>query len=185
MNNYRINLNYAKALFMLAEERGQADRVADDMRLVDSVCAENRELGVVFANPTVPPAKKVAVVNGLFGSRVVAETLAFLAFVARKNRTVHLRGISQAYLDLWRKARGIMLSDLVTHQPVDDEARREVINLVSDYTGMKVELNDRTDARMVGGFKLEFDHNMYDARLLTKLRKLRMEFAKNDYESKL
>ena len=38
MNNYRINKNYAKALFMLAAERGQVDRVADDMRLVGSVC---------------------------------------------------------------------------------------------------------------------------------------------------
>ena len=27
MNDYRININYAKALFMLATDRGQADRV--------------------------------------------------------------------------------------------------------------------------------------------------------------
>ena len=53
------------------------------------------------------------------------------------------------------------------------------------HTGRKVELQDRTDARMLGGFKLEFDHNMYDARIRTKIRKLRREFARNDYESKL
>lgn len=185
MNSYRINLNYAKALFMLAEERVHGDIVAEDMRLVGKVCGENRELGVVFANPTIPSAKKLALVKGLFEGRVSEDTLAFLNFVVKKSRSVHLRGISEAYLTLWREARGIVLSELVTHQPVDDEARRGVMAVVSAYTGKQVELNDHTDVHMVGGFKLEFDHNMYDARLRTKLRKLRMEFAKNEYESKL
>ena len=57
--------------------------------------------------------------------------------------------------------------------------------MVEKYTGKKVELNARTDPKMLGGFKLEFDHKMYDARLLTKLLKLRKEFSKNVYESKL
>ena len=78
-----------------------------------------------------------------------------------------------------------MLSDLVTHQPIDDTAREMVTRLVSDYTGKQVELHDRTDHKMLGGFKLEFNHNMYDARIRTKIRKLRIEFARNDYESKL
>ena len=57
--------------------------------------------------------------------------------------------------------------------------------LVEKYTGKKVELHAHTDERMLGGFKLEFNHNMYDARLRTKILKLRKEFSKNIYESKL
>lgn len=185
MNNYRINTNYAKALFLLATDRGQADRVAEDMRLVSRVVAENRELGVVFANPVIPFDKKVSIVEALFSSYVSVETMAFLRFVVRKNRSVSLRGIADAYVEMWRDARNIVFSDLVTHQPIDDTARRMVTEMVSNYTGKEVELHDRTDHKMLGGFKLEFDHKMYDARIRTKIRKLRIEFAKNDYESKL
>ncbi|MBR4774169.1 MAG: ATP synthase F1 subunit delta [Bacteroidales bacterium] len=185
MNNYRINKNYAKALFMLAAERGQVDRVADDMRLVGSVCDGSRELNVVFANPTVRFDKKTAIVEQLFAERVSAETMAFLRFVVRKNRTVNLRGISEAYMTLYREDKGVVLSDLVTHQPIDDSARRMVTQMVEEYTGKTVELREGTDSNMLGGFKLEFDNKMYDARLRTKIRKLRQEFAKNDYESKL
>ncbi len=185
MNDYRINNNYAKALFMLATERGVMERVAEDMRTVGAVCAENRELNVVFANPTIRFDKKTAVIEGLFAGRVCEETMAFLRFVVRKKRSVNLRGISEAYLNLYRENKGIVLSDLVTYQPIDDEARKEVERLVAEYTGKQVELHDHTDEHMLGGFKLEFDHNMYDARLRTKIRKLRAEFAKNDYESKL
>lgn len=185
MNDYRINTNYAKALLSLAEERGAADRVADDMRTVEAVCAESRELVVVFANPTVPHDKKAAVVRALFGGHVSDETMAFLLFVVKKNRSVNLRGISGSYLEQWRQMRGIILTDLVTHQPIDDTARTTVTQMVAAHTGKTVELHDRTDSHMLGGFKLEFDHNMYDARIRTKIRKLRLEFAKNDYESKL
>lgn len=185
MNNYRINKNYAKALFMLAAERGQVDRVADDMRLVGSVCDGSHELNVVFANPTVRFDKKTAIVEQLFAERVSDETMAFLRFVVRKNRSVNLRGISEAYMTLYRDDKGVVLSGLVTHQPIDDSARRMVTQMVEEYTGKTVELREGTDPNMLGGFKLEFDNKMYDARLRTKIRKLRQEFAKNDYESKL
>ena len=185
MNNYRINTNYAKALFMLATDRQQADVVADDMRLVGQVVAENRELGVVFANPTVRYDKKTAIVEELFGSAVSDETLAFLRFVVKKNRSVNLRGISEAYLALYRDSKGVVLGELVTHRETDDSAKDFVRRLIEEYTGKQVELHAATDPHMLGGFKMEFDHNMYDARLRTKILKLRKEFAKNDYESKL
>ena len=185
MNNYRINNNYAKALLMLATDVADIDRVADDMRLVADVAASNRELTAVFANPIFKADKKAAILHDLFADKVSEVTMTFLAFVVRKNRSTSLRGIADAYLDQWREQRGIVFSDLVTHQPVDDSAREAVARLVGEYTGRKVELHDRTDSHMLGGFKLEFDHNMYDARIRTKIRKLRLEFARNDYESKL
>ncbi len=185
MNDYRININYAKALFMLATDRGQTDRVAEDMRLVSDITAENRELSVVFANPTLPYEKKNAVVKSLFDGHVCEETMAFLLFVVKKSRTVNLHGISEAYLDQWRESRGIVRGDLVTHQETDESAKEYVSRLIAEYTGKQVELHSTTDPNMLGGFKMEFDHNMYDARLRTKIMKLRKEFAKNDYESKL
>jgi F-type H+-transporting ATPase subunit delta len=185
MNSYRINTNYAKALLMLATDTGDIDRVADDMRLVGEVAASSRELTAVFANPVFKSDKKASILRALFEERVCEATMAFLVFVVRKNRTANLRGISDAYLELWREERGIVLSDLVTHQPIDQTAREMVTRLVNEYTGKQVELHDRTDHNMLGGFKLEFNHNMYDARIRTKIRKLRHEFARNDYESKL
>lgn len=57
--------------------------------------------------------------------------------------------------------------------------------LIADFTQKKVDLYSRVDNKMLGGFKLTFDNNMYDARIRTKIKKLRNEFSKNIYESKL
>ena len=102
MNNYKINTSYAKALLLLARDIDKLDRVADDMRLVGSVMAENHELAVVFANPVIKQDKKQAIVRDLFAEHVCEATMAFLLFVVRKNRSVYLRGISDSYLQMYR-----------------------------------------------------------------------------------
>lgn len=185
MNNYKIHTHYAKALLLLAIDTDCVDEEAKDMRLVSRVCAENHLLNVVFGNPVIPLQRKLNIVTTLFEGKVSATTLAFLLFATRKNRSVNLRGIAESYLRMFRDYRGIVLSDLVTHQPIDDVARRMVTEKVERYTGKTVELHDRTDEKMLGCFKLEFDGKMYDARIRTKIRRLRAQFARNDYESKL
>ena len=143
MNSYRINTNYAKALLLLATDRGTVDHVAEDMRLVNQVCGENRELGVVFANPTVRQDKKVAIVDDLFGGAVCDETMAFLRFVVKKNRSVSLRGISSLFLDLYRDSKGIVLGELVTHQETDESAKTFVRRLIEEYTGKHQQIRNR------------------------------------------
>ena len=185
MNDYRINNNYAKALFILADDLSIQERVADDMRLVKQVCDENHVLNTIFANPTIKESKKVAVVESLFKDSVSEPTMLFLTFVVRKNRSINLKGISESYLGRYRDSRGIVKTDFVTAIDIEPEARQMVSDIVGRYTGKSVELNATVDSRMLGGFTMMFDNNMYDARIRTKIQKLRKEYSKNIYESKL
>ena len=185
MQDYRININYAKALFMLAEELQEQKAVAIDMRLVNAVCTENHELNTVFRNPEVKMSKKVSIVDALFGEHVGKTSLAFLEFVVKKHRSVNLRGISAAYLDLFRESQGIVLSKFTTAEPVDQEVLDMVSQAIAAHTHKEVEMVAKTDPKIIGGFAMEFDNTIYDARLSTRLTKLRQQFEKNIYESKL
>ena len=185
MQDYRININYAKALFMLAGDRGEQELVAIDMRLVHQVSSQNRELNVIFRNPEIKMSKKAAIVRDLFAEHVSTTTLAFLDFVVHKNRSVNLRGISSSYLDLYRESHNIVLSELVTAEEVDQSITDLVSQTIARHTGKEVELVTKTDPRIIGGFAMQFNNNIYDARLSNKLRKLRQQFEKNVYESKL
>lgn len=185
MNDYRINQSYAKAMLLLAQELGCTTEVRQDMELVRSVCAENRELGVVFSNPSIPQAKKSAILRELFAPHVQRATLAFLDFVVRKRRAVNLKGIAAAYVEQYCDANNIVRADMVTRLDITDEAIDRMAALVADYTHKQVELHHTTDHHMLGSFKLTFDNKMYDARIRTKIARLRAEFSRNDYESKL
>lgn len=185
MQDYRININYAKALFQLADETHEQERVGEDMRLVHQVCVENRELNIVFDNPDVKSRKKADILTALFGEHVCKTTMAFLVFVVRKKRTVNLKGISAMYLDLYRESRNIVLSHLTTAQPVDEGTKLLVEKTIAEYTHKQVELVAKTDPEVLGGLAMEFDNNLYDATVATRLAKLRRRFEENVYESKL
>lgn len=185
MNDYRINQSYAKALLLLAQELGCTAEVRQDMELVQSVCAENRELNVVFSNPAIPHDKKSAILHDIFESRVQRASMAFLDFVVRKRRVVNLKGIATAFVDQYCDANNIVQAHMVTRLDVTDEAVDRMARLVAEYTHKQVELHHTTDHHMLGSFKLTFDNKMYDARLRTKIARLRAEFSRNDYESKL
>jgi F-type H+-transporting ATPase subunit delta len=185
VQDYRININYAKALFQLADDTQEQERVSQDMRLVHQVCVENRELNAIFDNPEINAGKKAGILTALFGEHVSKTTLTFLVFVAKKKRSVNLKGICSMYLSLYRDSRGIVLSQLTTAQPADEETKAMVRKTIGDYTHKQVELETKTDPSVIGGFAMEFYNNMYDATIATQLLKLRREFAENVYESKL
>lgn len=164
---------------------GQLDAVCEDMRLVNRVCAENHLLVTVFANPVIPEAKKVSVVKELFGERVTKTTKQFLVFVVKKRRSVNLKGISNAFIGLYRNEKGIVLSHLVTATEADDSTLNAVERAVGKRTNKTVEMTTEVDPSAIGGFSVTFDGYMFDARLSSQIAKLRKEFSKNVYESKL
>lgn len=185
MEDYRINTNYAKALFLLASELHILEAVAGDMRLVNNVCSENRELNVVFKNPVIKVDRKVNIVNELFSDKISNTSLTFLFFVIRKNRSVNLRGISDAFVDMYRKNNNIILTEVLSSSELDAQSIQIIRQLVGDFTKKQVELVTSVDNNMIGGFKMEFDNNLYDATIDAKLAKLRKEFGANKYECKL
>lgn len=170
---------------MLAGDTGEQDAVAEEMRLVSQVCKGSRELRAVFRNPEIKAAKKAAIISDIFGAQVGRTTMAFLNFVVRKKRSINLDGIAEAYLTLFRESHGIVLSKLVTAVPADDQVKDMVAKVIADYTHKQVELDTKTDPSIIGGLAMEFDNTMYDARVSSRLAKLRREFEKNVYESNL
>lgn len=185
MNDYRINLNYAKALFLLSEDLHQTEEVLHDMKLVNAVSRENRQLAKVFGNPVIPEAKKRAIATELFESRLGKTSMAFLLYLIHKRRAVNLEGISNMFMELYRDANNIVLATLTSAVEINPEIVEDIRKDVAEFTHKKVEIDEVVTNRMLGSFMLSFDTYLYDARITTRINRMRREFAKNVYESKL
>ena len=185
MSEYRIHTNYANALYLTAKEAQVQDAVEKDMRLIRKVCEENRKLNVVLGNPTIKEGSKIDILRDIFEPHVHPLTMLFLTYLIKKRRSVQLRGIAEAYIQQYRKSHNIVFAEVVTAVEVNPELIEELRQKVAHYTGKEVELLSRVSNRMLGGYRMTFDNNMYDARIRTKIAKLRAEFSRNDYEKKL
>lgn len=185
MNDYRIRQHYAKALFLLASDLGQTDRVMEDMICVEKVCHENHMLVKVMGNPTIRMDRKVAVIDEIFAPHLSPTTMAFLHFVVRRKRAVNLRGIAMAYMQRYNDENGIVVTRVCTAAEMNGQLTDRIRRGVERFTGRTAQMEYTTDDKMLGGFQLMFDTYLVDARLQTRIDKLRRVFSRNDYESKL
>lgn len=185
MNDYRIHQHYAKALFMLSQDLGQTDTVMQDMGTVAAVCAENHMLNTVMGNPTIREDKKRAIVSDIFADHVSATSLAFLLFVVRRKRAINLLGIARAYQQRYRDVNGIVMARVRTAADLNETLSERLRREVESFTHKQVQMECETSDQMLGGFQLMFDTYLVDARLQTRIDRMRREFQRNDYESKL
>ncbi|UBM62287.1 ATP synthase F1 subunit delta [Candidatus Sulfidibacterium hydrothermale] len=176
----RVNLlakRYAQALFGLALENKTEEKIAEDMRLVGRVLGENRELRRVMSNPVLQDEKKVKILYRLFEKNISKLTLRFFDLLIRKRREVYLDAICVAFEEIYLDYKNIVKAELITATGADEKIRKQVIEKLKSITDKKIELSDKTDADLIGGFVARLGDYQYDASVATQLRKLRKSYA--------
>ena len=176
---------YAKALFDLAEETDQIEGVYQDMKLVERVFYENLSLQGVMKNQIIKNKSKNDIVRELFASKVSKLSLEFLSFVVRKDRSKSLMGIANAYIEFYKEHKNITTVILYTTDLADEETKDSIISVVSRFTDKTVEIQNKIDKSLIGGFRLFFDGHLYDASLFAKFQKLTRSFSVNVYDKSL
>ena len=184
----RINLlskRYALALFELAVENNILDKVEDDIKLIDSVLLENRELRMVLANQVLDGYKKIKILNRLFDDKVQTLTLKFLQLITRKGREEYIEPICKAFIEIYKDYKNIMSVTLTTAYKADKKTADAIITKLKKVTDKELEVSEKIDKSLIGGFKLEFEDYQYDDSVKMQLKRLGKEFSDNLYISKL
>ena len=172
---------YGKSLLALSKEQNAVEAVEQDMRVLADVVRENRELSAILGSPVVRPEKKEAIVGSVFqGAQPL--TASFLAQLARKGRAGLLAQMAEAYLALVREERGIVLAEVVTATPLNESSRSEINALIGKIHEGGVELSEKVDPHLIGGFKLRVGDRMIDASVFQSLRTMHRNLTNNPYE---
>lgn len=172
---------YAKSLIDLAVETKQLEEVANDMRLIKQVCLENREFVILLESPVVKTDKKMAIFKSIFGGKISVTTQAFLDIVARKRREGYIDNIAYAFDEQYKLYKNITTAVVTTAVPLDAATKTKISELVSKNASGKVELIEKIDKSLVGGFILTVNDKQVDASIKRKLNDLRKNFSTNLY----
>lgn len=184
MSEIRVASRYALSLLELAEEKGVLDQVEKDMRYFLSVCDASHEFVVVLKNPIIPHAKKKQILEALFAGKVSEFTLALFTLITHKNREAFLPAIAREFKAQYRVKKGIELAEVTTTYPLSEEQRVQFISLVASKSGKKVELNEKVDASILGGYILTIGDRMIDESIQNKLTRLKSKLKDNSYTPK-
>lgn len=73
---------------------------------------------------------------------------------------------------------GIQVAEVTTTLPLTEELRKSFVEIVKEISGLdKVELIEKIDQSLIGGFVLKVNDKLLDDSLSGKLRNLRLKFA--------
>lgn len=185
MHESRVASRYAKSLLDLAQEKGILEQVQKDMAMFSKLCQENPELARAFKNPIIDHSKKLAILDSLLKGRVNDMTLAFFKIISQKNREAYLFHIAKEFLRQYRVYKGIESAEVVTTFPLTDAQRTSFVNLIAGATGKKVELQEKINDEIIGGYILNIGDRQIDESIKSKIQKLKTKFKENPYISKL
>ncbi|WP_304232254.1 ATP synthase F1 subunit delta [Jiulongibacter sediminis] len=177
MSNSVVAYRYAKALVDLALEQKVLDEVNTDMKFFEEVCSQNDEFQRVMANPIIRHEKKKAILKNIFENRVNPVTYSIFDVLTKKNRESLIYPISVEFQKLYDDLNQIERAVVTTVEPLNDAQRKEFLEIVKKATGKKVELEEKIDVNLIGGYVLKVGDTQIDTSIKKKINELKLELA--------
>jgi F-type H+-transporting ATPase subunit delta len=181
MRETRVSYRYAKSLLDLAIEKGQLEQVREDMQLVRDTVHESRELELLLKSPVIKTDKKQEILKAIFGGKIGVITTEFIDIITRKRREAELEIIAESFLSQYRKNKNIVTASITTAAPLDDMLRKQVLELVRKTAGTEVELTEKIDDSLIGGFVLRVGDRQVDTSMIRQIRMLERSFSENPF----
>lgn len=182
MTDTRAASRYIKSLLDLSIEQNALDEVHNDLLMFSKVVEGSRDLKLVLRNPIIKHDMKRAILEKLFRGKVHHLTMAVFDILTRKNREPLLPAIASGFHHAYNEYKGIGQATVTTAVPLDPSLRKEIEALVKKYSDTKhVELLEKVDPEMIGGFVLNVGDRQIDASIASKLKTLKVQFSQNPY----
>jgi F-type H+-transporting ATPase subunit delta len=165
---------YAKSLIELAKEKNLVDVVYNDMLLFRNTAKENRALMLALSSPVVRHEKKLGILKALFQDKVNPVSFTIFNIITRKNRESILDAIAEEFIQIYNDHKGIQKATVTTTTALTDELRKQFVDAVGKSTGKTVELEEKIDPRLIGGYILRVNDRQVDTSLRARLNELKL-----------
>ena len=186
MPNVRLATRYAKCLFDLAIEKGELEKVYEDMKLLHEICKTSRDFVNLLKSPIIPVDKKEKILGGIFKGKVSPLTGEFTRLLVRKGREINFPEITTAFIEQYKEYKGIQTVKLTTAVPVSADIKQDIINKVqARVNANEIQLEEKINPDIIGGFRLELRDYLIDATIQHVLNKAKAELQNNDFVFRL
>ncbi len=185
MNQSKISVRYAKAIFILAKERNILKNVFNDFGLVKEVISENIEFYSVITSPIIKPSEKKLLLNNVFKSSLTEITMNFLIMLVENSREAYISDISRNFEDLYRKEFNIKKVILTTPGGLSQDTRDKIAKTVATSYKSDVEILDVINPEMLGGIVIRIEHQQLDLSVATQLREIKKTLKIDSYLKKI
>jgi F-type H+-transporting ATPase subunit delta len=176
MASTRAAIRYAKAILEIAESKGVAQAVSEDMNIIASTVNGNLELSTFIQNPTLKvEVKENALLEVFANTNDVTKSLFHLLF--ENKRFEILEAIATEYSNLFDEMNGVEVAKVTTAIPMDATLEAKVLAKIATLSDKKITIENIVDASVIGGFILRIGDKQYNASIANRLQVLKRELS--------
>lgn len=174
MDNGRISVRYARALFQLAQEQGCEDVVYDGLtRFAHNYLLAIAQYNEVLADPIVASSEKVKLLEMTVGEPLHDSLKQFIAFVAEQKREDKMFLIAMKYMEMYREKHNIVSTQVTTATELPEATYEHIKAFIKQSFGADAEIEVHIDPKLIGGFILDIEHSRMDASVAGQLNALK------------
>ena len=168
-----VHARYAGALYDLAGERRELDRVVDEATSLAALIDQSPELARMLASPVVPAADGKRAIAAVLEAQGFSTLIRhFVGVVAANRRLPALRAILGAFAELAAQRRGIVTAAVATAYKLTDVQRAQIAARLATAGYSNVRIDETVDPSLLGGLTLRVGARLFDASIKSRLQRL-------------
>jgi F-type H+-transporting ATPase subunit delta len=156
------------------------------MKWLQGVLKSNPDFLNLLRSPIIKADKKKKILAAVIANTVSEFTSAFIALLVTKNRESNLPEIITSFINLYKQNKNIHTVKLTTAIPASDAIKKAIVSQVKKSSGYEnIELEEKVDENIIGGFVLQIGDKLIDASIAYDLKAIARQFENNDFIYKI
>ncbi len=166
---------YARALFDVAVREADPERAGTELAAFAAMVSAHEPLERALVTPSVPPARKRAVVEALLAQSGITTAVVpkLLLMLADRDRLVLLPDVAEAYRERLMQHQGVVRAEVTTAVPLPGERRAALEQGLARATGRTVVLTATVNPAIIGGAVTRVGSTVYDGSVARQLERLK------------
>ena len=180
MNAGIIASRYARALLQYVQDSGGGDKVYSQACVIGLRMMEVRQLkDFLEDHGELSVERKPELLQSSLGEEPAPELVAFVNMVASRRRMRFFSRMLYSFIAQYREANNIKVGRIIVASPVDGLKER-MEALFHERTGAQIQLLEKVNPEILGGFIFEMDGYRLDASVENQFRRIRRQLIEKN-----
>ncbi|MGZ3745795.1 MAG: ATP synthase F1 subunit delta [Pseudobdellovibrionaceae bacterium] len=171
-----VSRRYARALIAVAKQKGEHERVQNELYAIVQILKSDFHTYEYFTNPLIAAEqKKIVVKNTFSGKGLLDEIYNLLLLLVDKNRMALFEEIAEAYQAQIDIEHNVTRGSVKSAKPLSEEGKKDLESKINKVLNKKIILTYKEDPTLLGGVVAQVGGWTFDDSIETHLIKLNEE----------
>ncbi len=181
MKNLAIARRYARALILIGQEDGRADKYNEELNAVVTLFDHQEGFEKALINPLYNKNDRKKILQAVLAATQLSAIMkSFLLLLFDKGRIQFLREITSFYKDMLDDLNGVVKASVTSATKLSPKAVDKIKAALSRKTGKTIVLKIRQDPSLIGGLVTRIGDLVLDGSVRTQLINMRETLKKGE-----